>query len=344
MRVLFIGGTERGFRTLQALQKLPVTLVGVISLRQDDHEIARYEDSIRSFTEAHQIPCCESKWLKDRDFVTLIKNEWKPDLCLVVGCRILIPQEIYSLPPQGTLAVHDSLLPEYRGFAPLNWSILNGEEHVGATLFYLSERMDGGDILAQKSIAVDPKDTAPEVYDRMCQITIDLVEEAIPLLIRGAAPRVPQDYGTGSFTCSRTPRDGRIHWEHTTRMIYDQIRGLAHPYPGAFTYVNGQKLIINKAEIVEPQVSYIGRIPGRVVGISKPEGSVDVLTGDGMLRICEVKDERGQLMKPSLVIRSIRTTLGIDVEELLERIQKLEAHIEHLTGTPEREVIPLMNR
>ncbi len=344
MRVLFIGGTKRGYLTLKALQKLPVTIVGVLSLRQDDHEVSRYEDQIREFSRKHDIPCCETKWMKDRDYADLIANEWKPDLGIVVGCRILIPKEIYSIPLGGTLAIHDSVLPEYRGFAPLNWSIINGEDHVGATLFYLSEQMDGGDIVAQKSLPLKQSESAPEAYERICHATIELVKESIPLLVQGTATRTPQDYATGSFTCSRTPRDGLIDWEKSTDSIHDKIRGLAHPYPGAFTYLNGHKLIINKAERLESPPKYVGRIPGRVIAISKDEGSVEVLTGDGILRVLEVKDQVGNFIKPSQVIRSIRTTLGMDMEELWERVHRLEAQVVQMSVKGEEEHIPVLNR
>ena len=199
MKIVFIGGTQRGFLTLQSLVRLPVEIMGIISLRQDDHEVVRYEREIRHLADTHHIPCYETKWMKDRDYVDILEREWRPDLCLVVGCRILIPQSIYSIPPLGTLAVHDSLLPEYRGFAPLNWSIANGEDHVGATLFYLSEKMDGGDIVAQKRIPLHGNDDATMMYKRVCEATIDLVEQSLPLLAKGQALRIPQDYSTGSF-------------------------------------------------------------------------------------------------------------------------------------------------
>src|SRR5262249_15375446 len=147
--------------------------------------------------------------------------------------RILIPEKIYQLPPRGTLAIHDSLLPEYRGFAPLNWSILNGEDHLGLTLFYVSESMDGGDIVAQKRIQIGPDDSAPAIYDRVCQATTVLILETYPLLAAGTAPRSSQDYSKGTFTCARTPADGLIDWDLSTRAIYNRIRALTHPYPGA---------------------------------------------------------------------------------------------------------------
>src|SRR4051794_20542880 len=178
MRTLFIGGTRRGYQTLSALLEAGANITGILSLRQDDHETDRFEEPIRRLAAERNIPCYESKWLKDRDYGAILRDEIKPDIAYVVGCRILIPPDLYEIPSRGTLAVHDSMLPEYRGFAPLNWSILNGEDHTGVTLFYLSELMDGGDIVCQKSVPIGADDTAAEVYERVCQATIDVVLEA----------------------------------------------------------------------------------------------------------------------------------------------------------------------
>src|SRR5688572_9490640 len=117
MRILFIGGTLRGYRTLKALVEGGWNVAGVLSLRQDDHELERYERPIEELARDRGIPHVATKWLKDREyFLSWMRSEVRPDIGMAVGCRVLIPEEIYTLPPMGTLAVHDSLLPEYRGF------------------------------------------------------------------------------------------------------------------------------------------------------------------------------------------------------------------------------------
>lgn len=330
MRTLFIGGTKRGYLTLRALVDGGADVVGIVSLQQDEHEVERYEEPIRALAEEFDIPHYETKWMKDRDYAELISKEIQPDIAFVVGCRILIPKEIYQIPLLGTLAVHDSLLPEYRGFAPLNWSILNGEDHTGVTLFYLSELMDGGDIVAQKPVPIGPDDTAPVVYERVCQATVDLVLEAYPLLAQGSVPRIKQDYPTGSFTCSRTPADGMIYWSKPTIAIYNRVRALTYPYPGAFTYYEGKKLMVWKAKPLSNPSYYAGRIPGRVISISKSDGYVDVLTGDGVLRIFEVQFDGEDRTAAANVIRSVRSTLGLRAVDLLDRIQALEQRVARL--------------
>lgn len=327
MRTLFIGGTKRSYLTLKALLEHNAHIVGILCLQQDEHEIERYEEPIRELANQFGIPHYETKWMKDRDYAEIISTQMRPDVAFVVGCRILIPEPIYKIPPIGSFAVHDSLLPDYRGFAPLNWSIINDEDHTGVTLFYLSELMDGGDIVAQKRVPIGPDDTAPVVYDRVCRATVDVILGTYSMLASGTAPRIKQDYEAGSFTCSRNPIDGVIDWSKTTRSIYNQIRALTHPYPGAFTYYEGKRLIIWLAKPVDRPLSYKGRIPGRIIGISNREGCVDVLTGDGVLRILEVQAEGMDSTQPADVIKSVRQTLGLSGPDLLERIEALEQEI-----------------
>ena len=325
MRILFIGGTKRGYLTLKALVEAKAEVVGIISLRQDEHETERYEDAIKSLAQQHNIPLYETKWMKDNDNTQIITEKIRPDIAFVIGCRILIPQAIYQSIPLGALAVHDSLLSEYRGFAPLNWSILNGEDHTGVTLFYLDELMDGGDIVMQKRVPINSTDTAPQVYERVCQATVDIVLETYPLFRDGKAPRIKQSYDEGSFPCSRNPGDGYIDWNQSTSTIYNQIRALTCPYPGAFTYYRNRKLVIWKAEYPNIQQRYIGRISGRVVRTSAEDGSVDVLTGDGVLRILEVQVEGKDKTPAAEQITSVRATLGIRMADLMERIARFES-------------------
>jgi methionyl-tRNA formyltransferase len=324
IRNLFIGGTKRGYLTLKALIAGGANIVGVISLLQDDHEAERYETHIRDLAEEYKIPLYETKFLKDRDYVGIISQELKPDIAFIVGCRIMIPGEIYRIPPLGMLAVHDSLLPHYRGFAPLNWSIINGETKTGVTLFHLSDLMDGGDIVAQKSVDIGNDEPAPAIYERICDATIEVILESYHGLEEGITSPVKQDYSTGSFTCSRIPSDGMIDWRDSTKVIFNKVRALTYPYPGAFTYYKGKVLKIWRAKKIYGPPVYIGRIPGRVIGLSIKEGYIDVLTGDGVLRVFEVGYDGGEPNSASEIIKSVRVSLGIHIKDLMERIDSLE--------------------
>lgn len=332
MRTLFIGSTKRGYQTLASLLGHGAEIVGVISLRQDEHETERYEEPIRRLAGRHDLPLYETRWMKDKPYAEIISREIRPDLIVVVGCRILLPRDVYEIPPRGTVAVHDSLLPEYRGFAPLNWAIINGDDHTGVTLFYLNESMDGGDIVAQARVPIGPGDTAPQVYDRVCQATIDLVIATYPRLADGTAPRRPQFEHEGSIACRRTPDDGLIDWNRPTRDIANLIRGLTSPYPGAFTFYEGRRVTVWQARVVDPAPRYVGRIAGAVAGVSKADGYVDVLTSDGVLRLFEVEREGESRAAAASVMTSIRAKLGIDAIDLLKRMQIREALATATTG------------
>ncbi len=330
MKVLFIGGTKRGYLTLRALVESGAQVSGIVSLQQDEHEVERYEQPIQTLAMSHGIPHYQTKTLKDRDYAALISEQIRPDVAFVVGCRILLPKSIYAIPRLGTLAVHDSLLPDYRGFAPLNWAVINGETQTGVTLFYLDERMDGGDIGGQKTVQIGAAETAAEVYERICASTVDLVLEAHGELSAGRITRLPQDYDAGSFTCSRTPDDGVIDWNGLTHDIYNRVRALTYPYPGAFTFYRGERLIVWAAQPGD-NTKYVGRIPGRVIEVSRTQGHVDVLTGDGILRLLEVELDGEGRQAAAEVIKSVKASLGFSQLQMLARIDALEQQIQALT-------------
>ena len=325
MKILFIGGTKRGYLTLKSLIDNGENVAGIISLLQDEHEVDRYEVKIKNLAEESEIPCYETKWMKDKKYHEIISNEICPDVAFVVGCRIMISKEIYTLPPLGTLAVHDSLLPDYRGFAPLNWAIINGEKSSGISLFYLNELMDGGDIVSQKKVCIDANDSAPFLYEKICDETVKAVLETCLLLKEGKANSIPQNYyESGSFTCSRNPEDGLIDWNLTSNAIHNKIRALTYPYPGAFTHLNLQRLTIWESELINNPPFYKGRIPGRVVNISNSKGFVDVLSGDSILRINTVQLEGQDKAPAPLVIKSLKVSLGLKISDLLVYIRVLE--------------------
>jgi len=328
MKVLFIGGTKRGFQTLDALVASGAEVCGVLSLTQDEHEQERYEGSIRDLALGHGISLRETKFVRDQELARWAR-ETGAATAIGVGVRILLPPSFYTAFPLGCWGVHDSLLPEYRGFAPLNWSIINDEPRTGVTVFRISERMDGGEILLQRGVSIGRTDTAPQVYERVCAATVEVVLEAYRQLTHGTAVPIPQDYSTGSFTCARTPVDGEIDWAQPSRRIYNLIRALTFPYPGAYTYYRGQRIFVLRAEEID-RPCYRGRIPGRVVQILPGQG-VDVLTADGVLRVTHVSSDGRTTRSAEDVIRSVKMSLGLRLQDLEERLAEMERRLEALT-------------
>jgi methionyl-tRNA formyltransferase len=331
MNTLFIGSTKRGFRTLQALLKRKVPVVGVLSLAQDEHELDRYEGPIKDLALAHGIPVRETKFIRDGALSRWATQNLKAETAIGVGVRILLPEEFYTVFPHGCWGVHDSLLPEYRGFAPLNWSIINDEPRTGVSLFRICNRMDGGDILVQQEVPIGPTETAPEVYERVCDATVAVVLEGYRRLAEGRATPAPQDYAAGSFTCARTPVDGQIDWAQPSRRIFNLIRALTFPYPGAYTHYRGRRLYVLGAEEIPQPPRYAGRIPGRVTRLVAGTG-VEVLTGDGLLRITRVSTDGRTVQRADEVVRSVKSSLGLALVDLADKLAELERRMEAMTA------------
>ena len=323
MKTLFIGSTRRGFLTLQAMLEAGVQVVGVMSLTQHAHERERYEDAMRELAQTRGIALRETKLAREPELIAWVRS-LDAEAAVAVGVRVLLPEGVYSAFPKGCWAVHDSLLPEYRGFAPLNWALINGERTTGVTLFQVSPQMDEGDILLQEALAIGDDDAAPEVYEQVCAATLRVVVQGCALLRAGLPPLRRQEHARATFTCSRAPGNGLIDWNQPTHVIFNLIRALTFPYPGAFTYLEGAQLYLVAAHRVSEPPCYVGRIPGHVVQILST-GEVDVLTGDGVLRIAEVSTDGESKRPPAELIRSVRTKLGIDTVELVTRLAKLEA-------------------
>lgn len=308
-RVVFIGGTPRGQAVLEMLSRRGVVPLAVYVLKEDSHETATWSGAISAMAEMWGVPYELRTRLSAAD-VQQIREEYRPDLVLVVGWRTILPPEVYEYPRFGCLAVHDSVLPEYRGFAPVNWAVINGERQWGVSLFHVGAGVDDGDVVDQVTFEVGPRTTAAELYEMVTQASVDVIERNLPSICDGTAARTPQDHARATYACARTPGDGQIDWQRQSTAEIDRlIRGLCRPYPGAFTYWKGQKLTLWEAHPVEPAPTYAGRIPGRVVGFT--DGHADVLTLDGVMRLTEVQLDGQASVPAGRVIRSIKTSMGL---------------------------------
>jgi methionyl-tRNA formyltransferase len=186
----------------------------------------------------------------------------------------------------GSFNLHASLLPKYRGRSPVNWMIINGEHQAGVTLHHMTARADAGDIVAQSSVEIAEDDTALTLYRKLVPLGASLIREYHPLIAAGLAPRRVQDLSAGSYFGRRRPEDGRIDWNWPARRIFNLVRGVTHPYPGAFCFVGGRKLMVWEARVAHDtgKWSESGRII-RFLG-----DAVEVAAGEGSLLI-----RRGQL-------------------------------------------------
>jgi methionyl-tRNA formyltransferase len=248
----------------------------------------------------------------------------KPD-CVVVSSydRILGPE---LLAKSRFVNVHYAPLPRYRGRASVNWALINGEPSTAVTVHTMEPGVDAGGVLFQQPVTIRAGDTVTGLYERLNAVQRRHLAEAVARHLDGDPGRA-QDDAEASYGCTRLPEDGEIDWSAPVSAIDRLVRALGPPYPGAFTWLDGRRLLVHLAGPVQDAPRFEGRVPGRVVAVSTDRGHVDVLTGDGVLRLHQVEaDGTGQVAAATLV-RSVKTTLGLRTADLLRRIGELEARL-----------------
>jgi methionyl-tRNA formyltransferase len=174
-----------------------------------------------------------------------------PDLLFSFYYRRMLGAALLAVPARGALNMHGSLLPKFRGRAPVNWAVLAGESETGATLHYMTIKPDDGDIVAQTAVPILPDDTAREVFDKVTVAAEMTLDRVLPALVAGNAPRTPQDLSRGSYFGGRRPEDGIIDWNNDATMIHNLVRAVAPPYPGAFTAVGGVQARILRTRVAD---------------------------------------------------------------------------------------------
>lgn len=173
----------------------------------------------------------------------------RPDFIFSFYYRHMLPAAVLALAPRGAYNMHGSLLPKYRGRVPTNWAVLNGETETGATLHEMAAKPDAGAIVAQTSVPILPDDTAQEVFDKVTVAAEQTLWRVLPALLAGEAPHLPNDLARGSYFGGRKPEDGRIDWSQPAQQVYNLIRAVAPPYPGAFTDIGPDRFIVARARL-----------------------------------------------------------------------------------------------
>jgi methionyl-tRNA formyltransferase len=256
----------------------------------------------------------------DLKFLHRVIKEKCPDIVIIATFCKIIPDETLSL--SNFLNIHHGKLPRHRGRANINWSIINDEPSVGVTIHEVTPALDEGDIVKQFDIKILDQDTALTLYDQLNDTLQKILPDLCIDYLNGKLSCQRQNHSLATYFCTRLPEDGLINWSLPARIVFNMVRALCRPFPGAYTYLDGQKLTIWSAEILTEPRTFEGIIPGRVVGFNKGEG-VEVLAGDGpiLLREVEYGDFCGD---PSEIIKSSLITLGLNPERLLSRIADLE--------------------
>jgi methionyl-tRNA formyltransferase len=248
-------------------------------------------------------------------------EEAEPDGVVVASYDRILPESLLERCP--FVNVHYAPLPEHRGRATVNWAVLTGSAQTAVTVHVLVPELDAGPILFQRRVPIGPADTVTELYAALDLILRRNLAEAVERHLEGD-PGTPQDHAAATYGCTRLPEDGELDWTRPTAEVHALVRALTGPFPGAFTHFGGRRLTVWRACPAPSPRRWAGRVTGRVVARAAAEGWVDVLTGDGVLRLETVQLE-GEPSRPAAdVITTVRATLGLRTADLLERIRVLE--------------------
>lgn len=251
MKIIFLGTPDFAVASLKALVEHPFDVVAVVTApdKPAGRGMNLQQSAVKKYALEQNIPVLQPEKLKSAEFLNLLKS-FDADVQVVVAFRML-PEVVWNMPRLGTINVHASLLPNYRGAAPINWAIINGEHESGVTTFKLKHDIDTGNILLQQKVAIDPNDNAGTLHDKLMVNGAKLLVETLIQLQSGTLMEKPQEVTT---TCKHAPKlfttTCEIDWNKPALDIWNLIRGLS-PYPAAFTYFHGKKMKIFDAEIIE---------------------------------------------------------------------------------------------
>lgn len=289
-KIVFVGAHFESCAPFRYLIERHYNVSGLVTLESESLQKMAGAVDLWSIAEAAGIPVLRVKNINEPAAYTWIQQK-SPDLLLVVGWTQLLKPELLGLPRFTCLGFHASLLPKYRGRAPVNWAIINGETVTGNTMIVLEPNADTGDIVAQRTILITDEDTCRTIYEKVGQTEVEMLQEALPLIEKGIVPRRKQDDRQATVMPKRRPEDGRIDWTRSTREIYNWIRALTDPYPGAFSILDGKHMWI-WAACTHQDTSNCQRFgPGAVIHDS--EGWPLIATRDGWIRVLEAQLDGG---------------------------------------------------
>lgn len=294
LRIVFLGTPEFAVKSLDSINKEGFNIVGVVTMPDKPAGRGHHflHSPVKTYALEHDLPLFQPANLKDPEFVAQLRS-LNANLFIVIAFRML-PEVVWSMPELGTFNLHASLLPDYRGAAPINWAVINGDTFTGVTTFFLKHEIDTGDILCQKRIEISPDENVGDVHDRLMELGAELTIDTLNHILSGDLKPIPQEEMT---YLDRSPRPApkifkdtcHIDWNRPAREIHNLIRGLS-PYPAAWSIIetesalNGLQLKIFSSELSDSTAS--GLVPG-TVRIDEKGMTVDC--SDSRLRLTEVQ-------------------------------------------------------
>jgi len=304
LRIVFFGTPEFAVPSLRALLDGSDPVVGVVC--QLDKPAGRGQHltvpPVKLLALQAGVPVLQPATLRAPEFVEALRT-WLPDLIVVAAYGKILPKTILDLPPHGCINVHASLLPKYRGAAPIQWAILRGDERTGVTIMHMNERMDAGDILLQRDTPIGADETYGTLQTRLAELGATALSEAIARLHAGTLTAQPQRETDVTLAPMINKDDGRIDWARPAAAISRMVRAF-NPWPSAFTSVNGKLLKIHRAHVVSGNTTAHA---GTVMAI---DDGIAVATGDGVLGLDELQLEGRKRLPAAAFARGGRIKVG----------------------------------
>lgn len=305
MRAVVFGYHNVGDRCLRVLHARGVEVALVITHRDRPDENIWFRRVADTATELG-IPFVYGEDPADPAIAQAVRDA-RPDVIFSFYYRAMIPASVLALAPGGAFNMHGSLLPKYRGRVPVNWAVLHGETETGATLHAMEAKPDAGYIVDQTAVPILPDDTAGEVFDKVTVAAEQTLWRALPAMIAGQTPQHPNRLAEGSYFSGRKPEDGRIDWSRPAAEVYNLIRAVAPPYPGAFTDLAGHRFIVAQAR--RPQADAALALPaGTAPGLHVRDARIVGLCGDGgLVIITRLLAQDGSALTPDAFAQLIQT-------------------------------------
>ena len=314
MRIIFMGTPDFSVGTLEALLNAGHEIV--LAVTQPDKPKGRGKSvqapPVKEAALAHGIEVYQPRRVRQPECVEYLKS-FHPDLIAVVAFGQILPKEILDMPKYCCVNVHASLLPKYRGAAPIQWAVINGEKVSGVTTMRMDEGLDTGDMILKTEIVLDENETGGSLFDRLSEAGAQLCVKTVEEIEKGTAQYTPQDHEAATHTSMIKKQLGLIDWSRSAKQIECLIRGL-NPWPSAYTMLDGKTLKIWRAQVEEENSS---KPRGTVTAVEK--GTISVQTGDGQLKLCEVQLEGKKRMQTDAFLRGYSiepgTMLGLQSEK-----------------------------
>lgn len=307
MRIVFMGTPDFAVPSLEALVAAGHEVCGVFC--QPDKPVGRHQNklqppAVKVCAQSHDIPVFQPTKLRDGTALAQLQ-ELNPELIVVAAYGRILPDDILALPPKGCINVHSSLLPKYRGAAPINWAVVNGDKETGVTIMYMATELDAGDIIDQVKTPIDPDENVEAVHDRLAQLGGKLLVKVVTDIAAGTAKRTPQDHSQATLAPMLSRALSPIDWSRSAKEIHNQVRGLT-PWPATSTDILGDTIKVFAVE--EPGIG-TGKAPGTVIAANK--AGIDVACGDGkVIRLTEIQAPGSRRMSAANYLAGHPVTVG----------------------------------